>query len=477
MRLMTLAEPELEFAGGRHIDPRYGIAGYGPSDLTTATAPKEVRVAIIGIEHDVSGLRAWLERCETEIERVAGRAERMANFYPPFPGYHRGAAFDSVLRFDDRALRALRVRGIEELQALSPADAAGRAVDLYLEQIEQLAEENWCQLIICCHPDLPEPAIGQSRGVAEANFHDLLKARGMRSGRPLQVIRRTTWGDKSHPIKLDESAQMRASGRTTQDEATRAWNLHTALYYKAGGVPWRMLRQSSDLSTLYVGVGFYKSSFEDALQTSVAQVFNQRGDGVVVRGGVATPHKDDKQPHLSGPDADKLLSEALRKYRDEHKTMPARLVLHKTSSFSSEETEAFQAAAARAFIDSLDLLWVTYSEATRLFRTGTNNPPLRGTVLEQGPDRVLLYTRGTVPFYAAYPGMYIPSPIGLRVASSDRSLRFLAEETLALTKMNWNDTRMDGREPITLRTSAQVGRVLRFTPPEQQLPGRYAYFM
>ena len=35
------------------------------------------------------------------------------------------------------------------------------------------------------------------------------------------------------------SAQQQAS-RPLQDEATRAWNFHTALYYKAGGTPWRL---------------------------------------------------------------------------------------------------------------------------------------------------------------------------------------------------------------------------------------------
>lgn len=45
-----------------------------------------------------------------------------------------------------------------------------------------------------------------------------------------------------------------------QDEATRAWNLHIALYYKADGTPWRMPRRDSDLSTCYVGVSFYRTT-------------------------------------------------------------------------------------------------------------------------------------------------------------------------------------------------------------------------
>ena len=34
MHAEVLDEPELEFGGGnRHIDPRFGIATYGPADL------------------------------------------------------------------------------------------------------------------------------------------------------------------------------------------------------------------------------------------------------------------------------------------------------------------------------------------------------------------------------------------------------------------------------------------------------------
>jgi len=31
------------------------------------------------------------------------------------------------------------------------------------------------------------------------------------------------------------------------------------LYYKAGGVPWRMSRSATDMTTLYVGVSFYRA--------------------------------------------------------------------------------------------------------------------------------------------------------------------------------------------------------------------------
>jgi hypothetical protein len=155
-----------------------------------------------------------------------------------------------------------------------------------------------------------------------ANFHDLLKARLLHLRQPIQIIRRSSWDETCPP----------PVGYGRQDEASRAWNLHVALYYKAGGVPWQLLRNPTDLTTCYVGVSFYRNSDDTTLDTAVAQIFNERGDGVIVRGGPARITGSDKQPHLNRDDAHQLLLGALDAYRREHRTMPARVVLHKSSA-------------------------------------------------------------------------------------------------------------------------------------------------
>lgn len=106
------------------------------------------------------------------------------------------------------------------------------------------------------------------------------------------------------------------------------------------------------------------------------------------------------------------------------------------------------------------------SEGLRLFRDGAA-PPLRGTHVEISPISSALHTQGSIEFYNTYPGMYVPPPIGLRHVRPTHSLATIASETLALTKMNWNQTRLDGKLPVTLRTAEQVKRVLRFCPPNR----------
>ncbi|HMF11447.1 MAG TPA: hypothetical protein VKE94_04055, partial [Gemmataceae bacterium] len=96
--------------------------------------------------------------------------------------------------------------------------------------------------------------------------------------------------------------------------------------------------------------------YRETLQTSVAHIFNERGEGIVVRGGPAKISKDDRTPHLDKDDAAKLLKRSLAIYRREHKNFPARLVVHKTSYFTPDETAGLMEIVEEERIDSVDLV-------------------------------------------------------------------------------------------------------------------------
>ena len=74
----------------------------------------------------------------------------------------------------------------------------------------------------------------------------------------------------------------------------------------------------------------------------------------------------------------------------------------------------------------------------------------------------VLYTKASVDFFSAYPGLYVPRPLGFRCDQTAETLAFLAREILALTKMNWNNTQFDGGQPITLRAARQVSDILNY---------------
>jgi hypothetical protein len=490
MKVEFLPEPELEFGSdGTHIDARFGLMQYGPVDKGTPRAPSPLKIGIVGTNETVDGVRTWLERGSSPIP---GKSGRLPNLFPPFPGFSEGSCFAASAVVHERWCVPIHRREIAGLlSGTTPDTLVSNAVGLFLDAARQVVEQGGPAVLICAPPEDLLAAMDESgarrpdpideeldegsdpapdrKRLRQPPFHDLLKARGMRIGVPIQMVRPDTYGVRR--TKRGEGG----APRRLQDEATRAWNFHTALYYKGGGIPWRLLRDPSDLTTCFVGISFYRSLEGDRMLTSVAQVFNERGEGMIVKGGPAVLDREDRQPHLAAADAEALLRRAIDSFRREHRTAPARVVVHKTSKLNQEEKDGFEAAAHAERIDTLDLLAIRRS-LTRLFREGTY-PPLRGTFLELGRATGLVYLRGSVNFFEAYPGMYVPRPIEFSMEEANVTPRALAEELLALSKLNWNNTQFDGGEPMTVRAARRVGDILKCLAEGEEAQPNFRFFM
>jgi hypothetical protein len=483
MKLALIPEPPLEFAdGGRHLDPRFGVLQYGPLDAGTASEPRMISIGTIGTNETILALRSWLERCR---DPIAGKPTRLRNLFPDFPGFAGDTVFQAELVFDDSLDRPIPIRELRA-RVRPAADATRRAVcELILDELAVLLEGQRPDVVLIALPleilervepaaeeDAPPPGPRRDRRRRRPiDFHDLLKARAMALRTPLQLV---------NPETYDPTVKRRQKARADrlrqlQDPTTRAWNLHAALYYKSGGYPWRLPRSENDLATCFLGVSFFQTLDGESLWSSIAQVFNQRGVGMVIRGGPAHQSKIDRQPHLSGADAERLVQRAMERYRREWGHLPARLVVHKSSIFTPEELAGFRAGIDALDIGSSDLLSLRRAN-TKLFRFGSY-PPQRGTLWSLERERHILYTRGSVPFYETYPGLYVPRPIEFRVHDPEETPEALAAELLALTKMNWNNTQFDQRDPITLRAADEVSDILRYVPDGGYIEPSYAAYM
>lgn len=478
MKIDFIEEPELEFGAGHHIDIKYGLANYGPLDFDSSVSPRQINTGVVGTPETVERLLVWLEKCRAGIP---AKESNQPNLFPRFPGFRPDNNLKTTLVLDSKLQRTILDREFDKLKPLVGTDlAVERSAHLFLSEIQSLTEKTKPHVILCA---VPMELIKRDRKSTEQqsdapeedrltlDFHHLLKAKAMDVGVPIQIVLPMTY-DPSKRLTQKRSAVLL---KTLQDEATRAWNLHVALYYKAGGTPWRLLRDPDALTTCYVGVSFYESLDKTRLLTSLAQVFNERGDGVVVRGGAAQVAKDDRQPHLDEAGADNLLAIALDAYEREHRTSPARIVLHKSSLFNEHERSGFTGALKARRIYSADFLTLHQSD-TKLFRTSFY-PSLRGTLLALDDNSLALYTRGSVDFFSTYPGLYAPQALGIRLQGTEQTSLFLAEEILALTKMNWNNTQFDGFEPIDLRGARQVGKILKYVPEGKRIQPRYSYYM
>jgi len=486
-------EPQLEFAnGGLCHDVRFGIGHFGTYDSGTDKAPKDIKLGIIGSNETIDSLTEWLEECRGEIP---AKKSNQPNLFPPFPGFSPEHGFHSKLTWDDSTIRAIYFNQKPATRRADFNKILEDTAKLYTEEISRILDKSDVSVIVCALPleqlkattaaymtaslaDEPtseneDSKESKDKDVVQAlyDFHDYLKAESLAFRVPIQIVLPATYDETK------QAAQKKIFNRDQQDEATRTWNFHTALYYKARGVPWRMLRKPSDLTTCFLGISFFNTLDRKNIYASSAQVFNERGEGIVVRGGIAYKDTEDRQVHLDEEGAYTIVNTALQKYFDEHNNYPARIVLHKTSSFTEYELAGFGKAFNEKGIRNVDYVHVRES-STKLFRT-KNYPPLRGTLWHHEDNKGILYTKGSVPFYETYPGKYPPGTIYIDSTYAQRTFSEIASEIFALTKMNWNSTRFDQKVPITLKASREVGDILKYVRNSESpsLPPHYRFYM
>lgn len=211
------------------------------------------------------------------------------------------------------------------------------------------------------------------------------------------------------------------------------------------------------------------------MHSSLAQLFDDLGNGVILRGSPVEISKEDRQPHLKSEQAKSLLLGVINEYVSIHKTNPARIVIHKTSNFSEEESFGFYNAIKELRVSYVDYITILDSD-TKLFRNGLY-PPQRGTHIELDEKTHLLFTKGSIEYYQTYPGLYVPRPIEIRIVESEESAETICQEILSLTKMNWNNTQIDGKYPITIDCARKVGLIMKYIPEGTKPQTKYSFYM
>lgn len=459
-------EPLLEFGdGGQHWDPRQGLREYGPLQPRSGEV---VRVGVIGTEDTAGGFTEFLAETAAGIE---SENKQLINLNPDFPGLGNQNPFRCKFEVPEGATATLSRRQVNEIKEIGRHDeAVRRAVDLIVSQVSALIEGSAKPDVIVLA--LPVPLIEklvnakseeQLEGADDGderddtlNFRDLLKAKTLHLDIPTQIVWPDTWDDAAKiPRKIK-----RDNHRQTQAKATRAWNLLNALFYKAGKVPWRLLPDQAEYRTSFLGIGFYRDLDGQQLWTSTAQMFDERGRGLILRGARAQTETRGRHPYLTAKDAEELVTQSITAYKAHHRHVPARVVVLKTSRFRPEEAEGIDSALKTFGIEMADLLWVQESSPIAVFRDG-NYPVLRGTFVDLR-GKGLLYTRGSVPYYGTYPGLRVPRPLLLVPhENTDSSIVALAKDVLALTKVNWNTTQFDQKLPAPIKAAREVGRILK----------------
>ncbi len=457
-------EPALEFACRRlHLSPKIGMTVFGPRSLDMEERhPDTVRLGFIGSGASLASARNWIDSC---TQGVSGDGQ-----YEDFPGFANDLGFFAHISVAESANETITASEIREVAKprlrRERFDLAVRLVDDKLRLLAERDRPPTCAVLAfpdkllehCKTVDFNDAQLGR----VHRDFRRAVKSMAMKYRLPTQIL-------------LQGTSEASPDSRTVDHKSRCAWNFFTSLYFKAGGIPWVPHRLTP--GTCHVGISFHRRNTADdrSYFTSTAQAFDEHGEGLVLRGQDFSwdENRFGRSPHLSQDLATELVDLTLSRYKDEMKQLPSRVVIHKTSRFWPEEREGFEDALST--VHSYDLLAITPVSDTRLIRDG-KYPILRGTQVRLGSQN-LLYTTGFIPCLNTYPHGHVPSPLMVFEHFGDSDIHDLFDETLALTKMNWNTASFAGLLPITLRFSRVVGEIMTEVPHDRTPLPQFKFYV
>lgn len=282
---------------------------------------------------------------------------------------------------------------------------------------------------------------------------------------------------------------LRDKALRTQCKSTNFWNLALAIYTKVGGIPWKISAIEDDVAFMGISYSIRNNVEVDngrpRFITCCSQVFDAQGKGLEFVAFEARPHSfQGENPFLDREQMAKLVSRGVEIYRLHNGAPPKRLIIYKTTDFRREEVDGcFDAWSKNENLDLISINQSTPWKGTLLTKQRNNPsktwssfyPVNRGTYLPTGEYQVLLWTQGNVsgiapdnrPFYRE--ARRIPEPILLTRWGGHGSWNDVVNYTLALTKMNWNNSGLYDPLPATLLVSSKLARFVKHMPSVSNL--------
>jgi len=492
-----LDEPLLLFAqNASDTAPKRGLATSGPAGIGSALHPSHILVGVVGTGQTQEKAKDFLTQCTKPIEGSRTSPRQV----PDFPGMNQDSPFKTDLQALNSHLGLITSTDLQNIVGNHDTETGFKnAVEMLTGKVQLLCEsDSPPDVIVCALPsELVNYCLEAGKELASATrpkdklFSKLLKIESTRGqghmlselfasdskndfvGRNLRRALKGRTMKFQRPIQIGLETSL--FSEKAQPLATKAWNFCVALYYKAGGaLPWKV--EGLNPETCFIGISFYRHLLEDSFEmhTSLAQVFTGEGEAFVLRGHkFHWDQKQGKNPHLDESASESLMDLVLKKYAELKGGVPRRVVVHKTSRFYENELAGFKRGLRP--IKEFDLLSMQQT-GVRFFRVGAY-PPLRGTLCSVNDRTHFLYTMGYMPDLGTYPRGYVPEPWELIDHHGDNTPRKLFKETLALTKMNYNNADMADGEPITLKFARKVGEILSYIPENENLHPSYRFYM
>lgn len=494
--VLCLSEPPLEFRHGQDTeDPHDGLSLFGPYDVDFPSHPRNISYALVGTVEGMEAFSQWSRRIQSAVH-----PEGDPRLWPLFPGFE--AAFACI--WPEQPVHGVTIDPEKLGLAVSNLDQhkrTGGVVDFYIDAIgKQSKRDEPLDVVVCIVPDIvyqncrPQSIVTEGVGYSvttrirreresgqldlldsyapqiytySPDFRRQIKARAMEYNIPIQIIREST-------LRLTPQTDKKQRGLTTLSD--RAWNLGVALYYKAGGKPWRL--KSAREGVCYIGIAYRRKDPTSASKTAccAAQMFLDSGDGIVFMGEYGPWYSpDNNQFHISKGAAQRLLNGVLNTYKDLEGKPLKEVFLHCRSGIDHEEFEGFQSACPLG-IKLVGIRVRQERNSLKLFREG-GMPVIRGTLWKTNERSGYLWASGFKPRLGTYDGWEIPIPLRIDIQHGEASIENVAKDIFALTKLNYNACRLGESEPVTIGFSDAVGEILVSNPTVSYRSPKFKFYI
>lgn len=505
--------------GAQDIDQKRGLSINGPSDSKTNIL-YTIRVGIVSTGQGIQETSSFLEYVNNNVIPSSGKKPFTTQSFPGFI-----SAFRCKLVLSSEYNQEITSKEVDRLLALrNPETRIKRAAEKYVEKVGIICRRvSRPEVIICHEPQNIEDNCGagmvstKNRPVltrkdkkeaerikktveshimtfaplsestqnlldmaVHQDFRRVLKSRCLAYDIPTQILtqsilhRLTT---EEPIVQHEQNTDSKKKKRRVIDRSSLAWNLAAAIYYKANHFPWKVGYLKS--GTCYIGISFYQDKTKRAksMCASLAQIFSDSGEGMVVRGRHDFKWDTEAlgEPHLTEANACEILSDAIAVYKEHHDNQfPNRIVIHKSSMYLDDERRGFLKACEE--IPKYDFISVSDGREVFFYRNG-EKAVLRGTCINLENKSFLVYTKGYVPYQRAYLGPRVPKPLEITQHFGDATQDEIAKEMIALSRLDWNTTDYSSYLPITLKCAYRVGEILGLVPQGSPIKEQYKFYM
>jgi len=488
-KLNKFEEPRLKFAFGQMAtDPRDGLTLYGPFDKGKVD---NFSVGIIGTQEGIRRTKEWLNRINKPVYHTSSDIAK-----PFFPGFeevfHVQMNMNAIptLQIDDESLSILYRYDDNHVRVSEIVDLYAELLVDYIKEGEKIPKL-WFVTIpdmvyALCRPKSTVPKVDsisvgikdvysrKNVGLFEDNlirkwreayyyenhFHNQLKIKLLKHRILTQVIKEGTIAYHEYTNLTEKKKEKRR-----EFDTAIAWNLATSIYYKIGGLPWKLgdIRKG----VCYIGLTFKKDETHTNKRFAccAAQMFLDSGDGIVFRGRVGPYYNPDtREYHLTKASAKELVSKALESFKKENNSnAPEEIFIHGKTYFNNEEWEGFKEAVGNDI--KLNGIRIRNEQIFKLFRS-KNYPVLRGIASIQNEYFAYLWTKGFIPRIQSVLGLETPNPLSVQIVRGNADIKDVCRDIMALTKLNYNACIFCDGNPVTLKFADTIGEILTAGPNE-----------